>query len=284
MNKKTEKQSATAADKAPNGEFRIKGCDERIALFVAHPGHELRVFHWMELHRPLYFCLTDGSGGRAASRISSTTKLLERTGARPGAIYGRLSDREAYRLILDRRTEVFAELARELAQALISCSATCVAGDAVEGFNPVHDVCRFIIDGAVEMVRRHSGLILQNYDFVLDADPNTCPEPLRKDAVLLQLDIAALDRKVTAALDYTELRDEVNMALERYGKQAFAVECLRPPSTRQMIESFESKPPFYERFGEMRNREGRYNEVIRFRQHVLPVREAIEEAVRKSFP
>jgi hypothetical protein len=256
----------------------------RLALIVAHPGHELRVFHWMELHRPLYFCLTDGSGGIGASRLDSTTRLLEKTGTTPGTIFGRHTDRELYRLLLEGRVGVFAALSRELAQALIACDATSVAGDAAEGFNPVHDVCRFILDGAVEMVRRQTGRTLRNNDFVLDSAPDNCPELLRKEALWLQLDSAAVDRKVAAALDYSELRDEVNAALARFGKEAFALECLRPASAQRMIEGFETELPAYERFGEMRRSEGRYSEIIRYRQHVLPVREAIEKAAREPSP
>ena len=51
------------------------------ALVVAHPGHELRVFHWMERTRPLYCCLTEGSGGAASSRMRSTDIVLERVGS-----------------------------------------------------------------------------------------------------------------------------------------------------------------------------------------------------------
>ena len=40
----------------------------KAALIVAHPGHELRVHHWMELARPLVLVLTDGSG-RQGNRI-----------------------------------------------------------------------------------------------------------------------------------------------------------------------------------------------------------------------
>src|SRR5262245_29806528 len=91
----------------------------RAALIVAHPGHELLVHHWSERHRPLYFCLTDGSGGSATSRLSSTSRLLARIGARHGALYGRYPDKEVYRLLLERRVDVFVGLTDELAGALI---------------------------------------------------------------------------------------------------------------------------------------------------------------------
>jgi hypothetical protein len=252
----------------------------RSAIIVAHPGHELRVFHWMERNQPLYCCLTEGSGGMASPRLDSTTRLLDSVGAAVGPILGRYPDKDLYRRLLSGDVALFAQLAVELAEALIATGVTVVAGDAVEGFNPVHDVCRFVIDGAVAIVRTRTGQTLQNYDFVLDSGPDSCPESLRDEAVRFCLDDAALDRKIAAALEYPELHDEVHGALDRFGRSAFAVECLRPSTTGLMIEQFERELPAYERYGQIRVDEGRYTEIIRYRQHVLPVRAAIERANR----
>jgi hypothetical protein len=249
------------------------------AIIVAHPGHELRVFHWMERNQPLYCCLTEGSGGAATSRMPSTDVVLARVGARPGPLFGRYTDKEVYRLLLDGRVDVFVDLVDELADVLVSAGIDVVAGDAVEGFNPSHDVCRFVIDGAVALACRRTGRVIDNRDFVLDSRPDACPEPSRAAAIWLRLDDAALDRKVDAALQYPELGPEVQAALERFGRRAFAVECLRPAMTAQTLEGFRSERPAYERYGEQRVRDGRYRELIRYQQHVLPVRAAIETAV-----
>jgi hypothetical protein len=250
----------------------------KTALVVAHPGHELMVHHWMEQHRPIYCCLTDGSGSDAMSRMASTTRLLKRTGATVGPVYGRYPDKTLYRLLLDRRVDEFVALGRELADALVAAGVECVVGDAAEGFNPAHDVCRFLVDGAVATVRRQTGRVLRNYDFALDTNPAECPEPLRAGALWLRLDTAAVARKVAAALAYPEMRGEMEVARQRFGDQAFAVECLRPAATDLMIECFEKEAPVYERSGEIRVSEGRYREVIRYREHVRPVRMAIEDA------
>jgi hypothetical protein len=246
------------------------------ALIVAHPGHELRVFRWMEEFRPIYCCITEGSGGNGTSRIASTGALLHKVGVTPGPIYGRYPDKEVYRLLLNGNVEVFAQLANELADFLVSTGITHVAGDAVEGFNPVHDVCRFVIDGAVERVRRRTGRVLQNFDFVLDGKPDSCPESLRSGVTRLDLDEDALDRKIEAAFAYRELREEVDLALARFGRGAFGVEYLRPTMTRIMLEQFNRELPAYEQYGQRRVDERRYDEIIRYRQHVLPVRQAIE--------
>jgi hypothetical protein len=249
------------------------------ALVVAHPGHELRAFHWMERERPLYCCLTEGSGGAATSRMASTDALLARVGATPGPIYGRFSDREVYRLLLAGEVGVFVDLAHELADAFVAAGVERVAGDAIEGFNPSHDVWRFVIDGAVALASRRGGRAVDNRDFLLDGRPDACPEALRDRAIWLRLDEAALDRKIDAAMHYPELRGEVEAALAHFGRRAFAVECLRPATTDSALAAFAVEPPLFERHGQMRVGQGRYHEVIRYAQHVLPVRAAIDAAI-----
>ena len=245
-----------------------------IAVVVAHPGHELVIYHWIEQHHPMYCCLTDGSGGDATSRLTSTTRLLKTVGASVGPIYGRYPDTHLYRLLLDRRVDVFVALANELATAFDEARVECVAGDAVEGFNPVHDVCRLIVDGAVGIIRRRTGREVRNYDFPLHGPP----QPPRPGSIVVRLDEAALERKLTAARAYPEMRAEVDAALGRFGREAFAMECLGPAATGWHASRFEQEQPDYERYGATRVTEGRYSEIIRYRDHVHPVAMAIKDA------
>ena len=98
------------------------------AIVVAHPGHELMVYDWIEKHQPIYCCLTDGSGGAATSRLASTGRLLDDVGASVGPIYGRYTDKQIYQLLLDGRVDAFVALTRELANALERAGVECVAG------------------------------------------------------------------------------------------------------------------------------------------------------------
>lgn len=261
----------------------------RTALVVAHPGHELRVHHWLETARPLYFCLTDGSGRAGSSRMDSTSRLLRAVGATPGGIYGRFPDNEVYQALLAGRTGIFTELVKELAAALIAHDIEMVAGDAPEGMNPTHDLCRFLIDDAVAVVERVTGRRVRNLEFVLDRPPTECPEELKSQALWLRLDEEALERKLRAALAYTELRVETDAALRAFGKQAFSVECLRPSTSQAALEACEKEPPAYERFGregvELDGKQfGRYEQVITFREHVKPIVQAMEQAGSEWIP
>ena len=249
------------------------------AIVVAHPGHELMIHHWMELKTPSYYCVTDGSGGDDQPRIDSTSRLLHGLGAAQGAIYGRYSDKQVYRFLLEGCVDIFLALRDELAESLIDTGVAYIAGDAMEGFNPVHDLCRGLIDGAVARIRTLTGRELQNYEFIVEPARHAASTHSQEFTVRLVLDDAALERKITAAMAYPEMQSEVQASLDRFGPRAFAIESLRPSSLPMMLEQFEQTPPSYESFGQSRVREGRYREVIRHRAHVLPVFEALGIAV-----
>ncbi len=244
-------------------------------LVVGHPGHELRVHAWMEIARPTVCVLTDGSGSSGEGRLESTTRVLERTGARPGPVYGRMSDRDVYTAILDRDLDLFRGLADELCAALVAHEAACVVGDAVEGYNPSHDVCRLVINAAVRMASRARGARIANYDFVLVGSPDEVPEAARERVVRLSLDDDALARKLESAGAYPELAAEVEAALAKFGVAPFQRELLRPADLDDRLGWPGDEVPFYERHGEKRVAEGVYDRVLRFREHVVPVAEAL---------
>jgi len=242
------------------------------ALIISHPGHELRVFHWLEQTRPLVLVLTDGSGSVNQARISSTTRILKMVGARPALVYGVFTDREIYSRILERSESMLVDMIEQVASTLVEQEIDTVAGDALEGYNPSHDLCRYLINAAVMLAGRRSGKFIENLDFPLVGPPDACPPHLLSSAVRLRLDDAALERKLHAAEEYAELKPEVEAALKSVGKDGFRYECLRPVEAPECFEPPES-PPFYERHGEKRVKEGVYRDVIRYREHLQPVAE-----------
>ena len=243
----------------------------RAALVIAHPGHELRVHHWLERTRPLVLVLTDGSGHSDRSRLASTTAVLERTGATPGPIYGRLSDRALYRAILANDVDLFSDLADEIAQVLEEAGVSYVAGDAVEGFNPGHDLCRLLLNGALLRIERRAGGSPQNFELTLEAPPCERLSENGSEAILLELDDGALQRKLASARSYPELAGEVERTLALHGQEAFRRECLLPVRYGLDIAHRFEHPPYYERYGEQQVAAGIYREVVRFRDHLAPL-------------
>jgi hypothetical protein len=242
------------------------------ALIISHPGHELRVFHWLERTRPLVLVLTDGSGSVNQARIASTTRILKMVGARPSLVYGVFTDREIYSTILNRSEGILLQMLEQLAATLVDQEIDTVAGDALEGYNPSHDLCRYLINAAIVLASRRTRKFIQNLEFPLVGPPDACPPHLAATAMRLRLDDTALDRKLHAAEEYNELKPEVEAALKSAGKEGFRHECLRHVDYAECFDPPEI-PPFYERHGERRVKEGIYTDVIRYHEHLKPVAE-----------
>ena len=272
----------------------------RAALVVAHPGHELRVYGWLETARPRVFVLTDGSGRSCQSRLKSTDQVLSSTGAAPGDIYAPLTDVDVYTAILDHDFKLFTGIADELAAALVRERVTCVAGDAAEGYNPAHDACRLLVNAAVKMARRGLGKWIENFDFTLVARPDVPQSPCAP-GIRLDLTGETFARKLLAARNYPELAAEVEAAFAGAGSvglrlhpdlaaqsgfdtgggnhEVFRVECLR--AVHRFDHAFD-ETPFYERYGERQVAAGHYARVLRYREHMLPLAAALQAHAEKQ--
>ena len=255
--------------------------DRRAALVVAHPGHELRVHGWMELAHPLVCVLTDGSGRVGQSRLESTTRLLSHSGGRPGSIYGRFKDAEIYAAILDNNAGLFIALAQELCELLVRDSVEYVVGDAIEGYNPIHDLCRSVINAAVRLANSVRPAQVANFDFLVVGQPDSGPGEPRAQDVWLRLDDSALARKLAAAQLYLELRDDVSKMTSEAGGAALQFETLRPVVDTVHGGDHIQEPPFYERYGEKQVAQGYYQRVIRYREHILPIADALANLARR---
>lgn len=250
--------------------------ESREALIIGHPGHELRVDGWVTAVRPLTFVFTDGSGATGVARIASTEEILREAGAERGGVFGALGDRAAYDAILSGDATRFCGLADAIARELVERGVTSVAGDAWEGYNPVHDVCRLVIDAAVAIASRRGGRAIANWSFPLVGRPDVVPAGVDRRAITL--DDAAFERKLAKADRYRELAADVAWAFDAYGRDAFRTEVLSKADRPAWDDTrFLDEKPFYETHGESRVREGKYAEIIRYREHVAPIARGLME-------
>ena len=252
----------------------------RAALVVGHPGHELRVHRWLELARPVVCVLTDGSGHGEAGRLASTDQVVRAAGASAGSIYGRLSDRQVYDTLVGGNVATWITLAHELTEQLRHFDVDYVVADAAEGFNPTHDLCRYLVDAAIARLSRESGRALRAFEFDLDAAPGESVSPGESPALRIDLDEDALDRKIQAALGYTEMRSEVDAILARFGGRAFSVEAFRLAHSGATQWPLDPSPE-YERHGRNRIASGIYHTLITYRTHLEPVQTALAEWSRQ---
>jgi len=248
---------------------------QHCALVLGHPGHELKIFGWMSKYRPRVHVLTDGSGQQGEPRTLSTAALITRVGSEPGEVFGSIRDAEIYRAMLNRDLGLFLRLVDQLSDSLLKHEIDSVAGDAAEGFNPTHDICRALINAAVIKALSLSRRTIANFEFSLtEWEPNSV-EPLHDDHCRHWiLDDELLARKIAAAEQYAGLKSEVDRALAHRGREYFRLECLRSSSATG-LPHFNGAKPVYERWGEQRVADGRYPTVIRFKQHILPIMKTV---------
>ena len=263
----------------------------RPALIIAHPGHELVLFGWMEKTLPVVSVLTDGSGRDGGSRLSSTLKVLRETGAEPGDLAG-LTDRQFYAAVLEGNLDLFVDLAVRWGDALAEQRPPYVAGDAREGFNPAHDICAMIAAAAVARARR-SGAVIGHLQFFLFEPHDRHAEAAGREGICHVLSEEQVRRKIAAAHAYPELAGEVqwnvsgrspkvleaypelasmfDAAIDGIGERSFATECLLPAGTA----SPGGDRPFYELYAERLAADGVYEQAIRYRRHVQPIERAL---------
>jgi hypothetical protein len=75
--------------------------------------------------------------------------------------------------------------------------------------------------------------------------------------------------------EYPELADRILALLEGVKIDSFREEYLRPIDNRAGTNGLTDEPPFYEAYGERLVGAGHYQEVIRYREHIVPLAQAL---------
>jgi len=192
-----------------------------------------------------------------------TAQFLREMDAQAGSIFGRLSDREAYAAILEANSALFLALANELADN----NPSMIVCDAVEGYNPVHDVCRLIAGAAIEI----AGSDVPLYEYPVVSDPRSYDG--MSGTIDVVLDDASHASKIERARRMANLVPDVNELISRYGAGGYRRETLRRVSDWADIGT---GTPLYESFGEERVGSHRYERAIRRAEHIAPLRDALQ--------
>ncbi|SDA11017.1 hypothetical protein SAMN05216315_102105 [Nitrosospira sp. Nsp18] len=265
----------------------------RSLLVIGHPGHELRVYGWIGQARPIVCILTDGSGSDGTPRLDKTLEILHESGAEIGPLCGELSDREIYEKILRHEYDPFDILCERLARLITARDIDLVVSDAIEGYNPVHDLCEALVRTGVGIARNANDAdsnenadkksngtprSIRHYTIPLMNDPRPATGSMEAEHHAIELTPLRFKQKLEAMRSYAAsaggiLQEEVGDAFHNFGEQAFAREYLFAAAApgQEPERRFSRQKPFYETYGEQKVAAGRYQSVIRFREHVLPI-------------
>lgn len=231
----------------------------------------------MRASRPVVAILTDGSGRGSKARLELSRDVCRRASATISDRFGMATDEEIYRAILGQDTTFFLDMASMLAALLVEREIDCVAGDAMEGYNPTHDLCRRVIDRAVRLAARARKI--DNYAFDLvgsspqaSSGANVLRIDLSPEDLALKLEVC----RAYAASAGGTLLAEVESMLQERDETFFARECLVPVDAWSQSEPPPDYRPFYEVYGEQQVAAGHYSFVIRHREHVWPIARALQ--------
>ena len=232
-------------------------------LIVAHPGHELRLFDWMERERPFVFLLSDGSGGAQSSRLGHSVSAIRGAGSTLIEGSGQRSDREWYAAILAGDAAPFRQAADAISAAALTGHAPLVVSDAADGYNPLHDLCQAVASAAVARVARGS----------------KAPEFLVSPAIASAMGIPSIAWKLEAeAARRKRLAVAANMPLAEEAARLLGEAPDALYTEQLLVPTFdwpENWTPEWEAFGRKRVKEGRFAAPITYRDHVLPIAKAL---------
>ncbi len=252
-----------------------------VSLVVAHPGHELLAFGWLNKLRPSVFVVTDGSGRDADARIEASARLLAGGLGTRASIFGRWTDRVLYDALSEGRFSPFLALRNELVEAWCAERVRTVICDAAERRILMHDVVQITASAAVAASRDRGVEIelleLPIYLGPLDARPGNPPL-----AASLAITDEVLAQKIDAAraFESSVVRHEVEEFFRLRGAEGFRTESLLCSIPRTPDELEREPKPAWEAHGERLMQEGVYDRVIRLREHLVPLARALEISSR----
>ncbi|WP_378175942.1 hypothetical protein [Aquimarina sp. SS2-1] len=242
-------------------------------LFIGHPGHELLAHKFLSVYKPDVVFLTMGSGSNDSPRIQQSIDLIESLGLNVYYPFEPFTDRQIYDLILSHSVDSFHSVKSALKEFIVSHNIEMIVGDALEGFNPSHDVCRYLINATVFDLK--DKVLLKNYDFFQEDVRMNRSASKKPEDITLELDETELQNKMAASLNYPEIKLEVDKFVEHYGVEFFNIEYFRKVNDPLKIKNWNTEFPFYEEFGRKRIKEGTYSELISFKEHMEPLAKKI---------
>ena len=223
------------------------------------------------------FCLTSGGGSSKSGRRQRSIDLIEACGAKVGDHFAEFSDAEIYEAMLARDSTPFQSWATKILDHLLSSEGDIdLRGDMLEGYSPTHDMCRHVIDCIAEIanvVPKH------NHSLALENSHPAAPIPGFKVSHYHKLNEDVVQRKLNAARNYNELQGEVRERLQSILPAKLSREYFYLTSELPYVYLQSGCQPFYEKYGNRRATEGKFDQVITFLDHIEPLASKLREAM-----
>lgn len=237
----------------------------RPALFVAHPGHELRLYGWMRRTKPTCMVLTTGSrSGADKDRLQASAAILDAVGADRSELFGAILDRELYAAVLAGNAAPFLQWKEIAVEILVRNRPVRLVIDGWQLYSVTHDLTHVIGRLAAEEASHRLGYQIQVLQY--DVVPPQLAGPVQSGSRVFCVELSEheLIEKHAAVDAYPDIELEVIELKEAEGEDHARTESLfLPPPLEQVIKSPDELPK-YESFGEARKAAGIYGDVIRW--------------------
>jgi hypothetical protein len=118
----------------------------RRCVVLSHPNHEMAVFGMFRRLRPHVIVLTDGGG---AERVEQSRRGLERIGVLERTVFLDYAEDDFYGALLDGDVGFFHDVAGRIRDCVADVEPEQVFCDAIELYNPVHDLSLPLVRAAL---------------------------------------------------------------------------------------------------------------------------------------
>ncbi len=250
--------------------MRLFSSEQKTLAVFAHPGHELQCLASLGVFSAKSTFLTDASASTGHSRLEQSVAALGTWGLEVNRGLATVSDREVYAMMLEADQYKIANLCAVVQCFLKHEKPEIIVIDSAEGYNPVHDFCHFLVLFAASKVCPSAKLL----ETPLTDHPHDLLGTDEAECFILNLDEQSAHNKRATIDGYCTmaggmLHQEVKEMQGRFGEAAINREVLRPPlPLSDYLARFGDEKPFFERHGEQRVREKKYDKILRLDPHL----------------
>ncbi len=237
----------------------------------SHPNHELAVFGMLQKFRPRILYLTDGG---AEERVEQTKQGLSSIGLLDQATFLNHSEQQFYDALVERDADFYRTVSVQIATWITKHNPSEVFCDAVEFYNPVHDIALPLVMSAVkrqDVEIFEIPLIYQDKSQASGFTLQQVPGSRSQNKLSVKLSDSEVANKITARdTIYTELSKQMGellttVTLEKARCES-AVKHRHPLTLRE-----ENQPLRYEERAELLFSQGLIPAPIRYAENYVPI-------------
>ena len=247
------------------------------SVVFGHPNHELAVFGVLQQIRPEILFLTDGG---SIERVNETKRGLESIGLLEKAFFLNYQEDSFYSALLKQDFSFFDDVSIKIKEFIELSKPKQVLCDAVEYYNPVHDVSVPMVKSVLANLERNSEMPTKLFEIPLiyqvpkDSETyalQSLPSSKKSNGYIFELSDQEIENKKRARDEiYLSLVEQMGSIIATAKIEDFATEIIS-----FLPENVAFSPPDdivirYEWRGEKLLKDGEINEVILHDKHFAP--------------